>query len=195
MRNAKANNQLSDNISGAQARIATYLDLIVQWNAVAGLVAKGDLDCLESIHVQDSLSLRPLVDTSRSHLDIGSGGGFPAIPLAIYAPETEFTLVERNQKRCNFLKHVALALSLENVQVLETDIRAMDEVSSFETLTARAVSSPHQIWQWCRQFLTPQGTYLAQTGNAIDEPFTRGEVVNQHPTARGWLTQVRRQDA
>ena len=165
--------------------------LVIKWNRVAGLVARGDLGQLRQRHIDDSLELKPHINGSETHLDVGSGGGFPGIPLAITTPNTQFVLLERSSKKSNFLRHVVLSLGLDNVDVLVQDIRHFDTDQRFDTLTARAVASPADIWSWCKPLLTPNAQYLAQSGAPISVKMKDGEVIFEERTGRGWVSGIR----
>jgi 16S rRNA (guanine527-N7)-methyltransferase len=132
---------------GAGIKLEGHLNELEKWNARHGLV-KASGEELVVRHVLDSLSawkdIRSLVDERPDRaapgtvLDVGSGAGFPGIPLAIVLPRIAFTLLERSSVRAAFLKNCAVLLKLSNVAVLESDLSAL--TGNFDVLTMRAFS-------------------------------------------------------
>jgi 16S rRNA (guanine527-N7)-methyltransferase len=92
-----------------------YKELIVSWNRTHNLMSKSGIKEID-LHIQDSLSVQDKL-TQNTLLDVGSGAGFPGIPLAIKKPETKVYLVESNKKKAAFLLHCTLNLGLKNVTV------------------------------------------------------------------------------
>ena len=102
---------------GSTVQVREYLKLLRKWNSACSLVSHGDLQYLNERHVSDSVELLPFLNRSRSHLDIGSGGGFPGVLIAIARPNMRVVLNDRSLKKCRFLRHVKMQLALENVEV------------------------------------------------------------------------------
>ena len=100
-------------------------------------------------------------------MDIGSGGGFPGIPLAILMPDTRFVPVESNQKKCAFLKKVRRALSLENLNVCNTRMERLQERGPhrmYDGAVARAVGSIGRLVEWSGPNLKPGGKLVCYKG-------------------------------
>lgn len=176
------------------ALLGEYVELIKKWDQVYSLVSKGDLNHLEQRHVTDSLALEPFLRPASDHLDIGSGAGFPGIPLAIYRPDVRVVLNDRSTKKCRFLREVKFRLDLENVEVLEYDIgqRALPD-ERFNTISIRAVAPPHEAWLIASPLLRHQGLVLLHTQDQFSTDvtlFTGGVVHSCTPSARGWITAV-----
>lgn len=117
--------------------INEYIDEVMLFNPKYGLVnASGDTFIIK--HILDSLAGVSLIReyAPKSIADVGSGGGFPGIPLAIFFPETEFHLIERSGKRCNFLRNALLTLGLKNVHIRESAVEQIEE--RFDLVTFRA---------------------------------------------------------
>lgn len=157
----------------AQVRLDRYLALVREYNAYASLVSQGDLMLLESIHVPDSLSLAPyvrdLTQHGGMHLDIGSGSGFPAIPLAIALPGTEMVLVERSTKKIGFLRQVLGALGLAQIRLVQGEFPMVVAGQSFASITARAVERADKIGKAVTPFIAAGAVFLDQSG----EPTTK----------------------
>jgi len=117
-----------------------FLGLLLHWNRRFNLTAARDRDTLVRRHLMDALT--PLAKKelwTDSVLDIGSGGGFPGIPLAICLPSTRFTLVERVARKCAFLIAVKRELKLEHLTVLQADLGQVEATQRFHTAITRAV--------------------------------------------------------
>lgn len=113
-----------------EERLAAYAELVRKWAPKLDLVSPGDLDRLEERHVQDSLRVVPLLDELPPGpcLDVGSGAGFPGIPLAISRPERRWTLVEARQRRSAFLEEVVRELDLNaEVHAKRIELAGVDE--------------------------------------------------------------------
>lgn len=117
--------------------INDYIDEVMLFNPKYSLVnATGDTFVIK--HILDSLSGVNYIKAKnpKSIADVGSGGGFPGIPLAIFFPEVEFHLIERSGKRCNFLRNAVLTLGLKNVKIRESAVELIKE--RFDLVTFRA---------------------------------------------------------
>ncbi len=123
------------------ARLGTYLDELERWNPRFGLVKYGDRSELVVKHVLDSLAAWTAVRDGAGPggvLDVGSGAGFPGIPLAVALPGLSFTLLERMARRASFLKTCAVLLGLSRLSVQQKDLSEM--AGEFDVVTFRAVA-------------------------------------------------------
>lgn len=125
------------------------------------------------LHFRDSLSLLafPELRQADTVIDIGSGAGFPGLPLAIALPETRFELLEANGRKCAFISDAAADLGLENITA--TCARAEDAArtglrESYDVALARAVGSLELVLEYAMPFLRPGGTALLQRGRRQD---------------------------
>jgi 16S rRNA (guanine527-N7)-methyltransferase len=128
--------------------ISTYLDLLVRWNARINLTAVRDADEIVTRHFGESIfAARFLFSTTTSEsvslVDIGSGAGFPGLPMKIWNPSAGLTLIESNHKKVAFLREVVRALRLSHVTVFAG--RAEDYSGSAELVTLRAVEQFQNI--------------------------------------------------
>lgn len=176
------------------ALVGEYVNLIKKWDRAHSLVSKGDLDHLEERHINDSLVLEPFLKPSGNHLDIGSGAGFPGVPLAICRPDVRFVLIDRSANKCRFLREVKFCLKLVNVDVQERDVGKPDSSSQrFDTITIRAVAPPERAWSLASPLLREQGAVLLHTKDrftAKDIGFSQGLVRSCTPSVRGFITVV-----
>ena len=148
-------------------RFEQLADLVRKWSRRINLISKRDLEVVEQRHIADSLQLWPLRGSGPIWLDIGSGGGFPALPLAILAlekdPELSFICIESDQRKCAFLRTAARELSL-NLKVKSERIEAADPVGA-NTLSARALADLSTLFSFADR-------HLFENGHAI---FPKGE--------------------
>lgn len=118
-----------------------YLDLLIKWNRKVNLTAVLDPKEMITRHFGESLfAARHLLPTEKAELgaaDLGSGAGFPGLPLKLWAPELRLTLVESNQRKATFLREVIRALGLTHAEVLNQ--RAEKLTAKFDLVTVRAI--------------------------------------------------------
>ena len=178
----------------ALGAIETHEQLIRRWSRRGNLVSRRDLDHLRERHVFDSLALLPWWRGSLA--DVGSGAGFPGIPLAIARPDASVTLVERSQRKARFLQQVVIELALDNVAVIEADVGRPTAARSlgapgFGTVTARALAPPAMTWRLVRGLLAEHGVALLQSGEPLAAGlFNEGEVRVRERAGRTWVTVV-----
>lgn len=152
-----------------------FAALLVKWNAAQNLVSRETVDQLWSRHIEDSLRAVPLMRaTDRNVLDIGSGGGFPAIPLAIASRglERRFTLLEPVQKKVAFLRTAARELDLP-VTVHAVRAEAFDSRETFDLITSRALAALPELLQMSIRHLAPKGHMLLHKGHTFREEIAR----------------------
>lgn len=121
-----------------------------EWNAKINVISRKDLDSLYEKHVLHSLGIARVMNFSPNTkvLDIGTGGGFPGIPLAIMFPETHFTLVDSIGKKITVVNEVAAALELQNVSAIHA--RAEDIPGKFHFVVSRAVTQMPVFLRWLK---------------------------------------------
>lgn len=158
----------------AEDQLEQLCSLIQNWNEFAGLVSRGDLAKLAEVHVADSLSLAAVMLRRRGaaglYLDIGSGGGFPALVVKIVLPTLSVTLVERSEKKVAFLRKATGALGLSGVEVLHADFPQCDISPVPGVITARAVEKPDRVHRAILSLMPEGGVYLCQSGRQSSVP-------------------------
>jgi 16S rRNA (guanine527-N7)-methyltransferase len=151
-------------LSAAEARrLVAHLDLVDEWGTRMNLTAIRDRGQQVTKHLLDSLSVRPHLRGTRI-ADVGSGAGFPGIPLAIVEPARRFTLIESTGKKCRFLEHVREALELSNVEVIQARAEAYVPPARFETVLARAVGPLADLVRVAGALVAGGGRLLAMKG-------------------------------
>jgi 16S rRNA (guanine527-N7)-methyltransferase len=156
---------LTDSQAG---QLTAHLDLLDEWGARMNLTAIRDRPSQITKHLLDSLSVRPFLRGERI-ADVGSGAGFPGIPLAILEPGRRFTLVESTGKKCRFLEHVRDALGLANVEVIQARAEAFKPAERFDTVLARAVGPVAELVKLAGPLVAGGGRLLAMKGRYPDE--------------------------
>lgn len=123
-------------------------DLYVHWNAQINVISRKDIDLLYERHVLHSLAIYKFLPFTKGSLvlDIGTGGGFPGIPLAIMQPEVEFVLVDSIGKKIKVVNEVTTALQLKNVTGIHQ--RAEEIKTKFDFVVSRAVAELQMLINW-----------------------------------------------
>jgi 16S rRNA (guanine527-N7)-methyltransferase len=144
-----------DDFTPAQLQqLAALKELYEDWNSKINVISRKDIDALYEKHVLHSLSIAALFDfpDGIKVIDIGTGGGFPGIPLAIFFPAVQFHLVDSIAKKLKVIEAVALGIGLRNVTTQH--IRA-EEIRNrkFDFAVSRAVAPLKELWTWARPLL------------------------------------------
>jgi 16S rRNA (guanine527-N7)-methyltransferase len=120
-------------------QLSLYLDLLLKWNARTNLTAIREPDMIVRRHFGESLFAGLHVGPCPTLLDLGSGAGFPGLPIAILRPEIAITLAESQNKKATFLREIVRSLGLSNVEVWASRAESMPPARQFDTVTLRAV--------------------------------------------------------
>jgi 16S rRNA (guanine527-N7)-methyltransferase len=156
--------------------ISTYLQLLLRWNSRINLTAIRDEREIITRHFGESLALADYLNTAipdaHTLFDLGSGAGFPGVPVALRCPGLRITLIESQGKKATFLKEVVRALHLPNAEVLSGRAETLDRQS--DVVTMRAVDRSGEMLSVAHRLLVPRGTLLLMLGAA------------QSPDARSW---------
>ena len=170
----------------AVSRLSSYLELVVRWNKRINLVSKKDIDRLLERHLFDSLSIERYIKGDRA-LDIGSGGGFPGIPLAICRPDLHFTLLDRSAKRVRFLRVVQAELGLANVNCVCENLPVSSAMNNpYDVAFARAVSDPSTMWGLSEELLKSKGRLIFFLSTQSDNPAGKRELQKRNLEGITW---------
>ena len=177
--------QLGIELTEAQCRaLLAHLDLVDEWNARFNLTAIRDRGQQITKHILDSLTVRPWLQGQRI-ADIGSGAGFPGIPLAIVEPARRFALIESTGKKCRFLETVRDQLALANVDVIQARAELYRPEPRYDTVVARAVGPLADLVRFAGPLLASGGRLLAMKGRHPGEELsgrlTGWKVLAVHP--------------
>ncbi len=134
--------------SVAYQKIEELQDLYAFWNEKINVISRKDMPNFYTHHVLHSLTIAAYFQFNKSHriMDVGTGGGFPGIPLAILFPETSFLLVDSIQKKTQVVQQVCDALQLKNVEVKNN--RAENIKGSYHYVVSRAVTRLQNFMPW-----------------------------------------------
>ncbi len=151
-----------------------YKDLLLEWNEKINLTAITDESEIILKHFVDSLTILPYIkDESKKLIDVGTGAGFPGIPVKILYSEIEVTLMDSLDKRIKFLNEIREKLVLKKLITIHS--RAEDGGHNnklreqFDYATARAVAALPVLLEYCLPFVKKDGYFLAMKGSNIDE--------------------------
>lgn len=150
-----------------------YFNFLIEENCKINLTAIIEKDEVYIKHFYDSLLINQVIDINnvKNICDIGSGAGFPSIPLKIVYPHLEITIIEPIQKRTNFLKKLVQVLNLDDINIING--RAEDEIinyrESFDIVTARAVAKMDILSELCIPYVKVGGYFLAMKGKNFEE--------------------------
>jgi 16S rRNA (guanine527-N7)-methyltransferase len=147
----------------AAAALLRLLDELARWNRAYNLTAITDRGQMLTHHLLDSLSVAPFVQGS-TLADVGTGAGFPGLPLALIAPQRRCVLMDSNGKKQRFVAHAARALGLANVEALHARVEAVRPLQPFDTVVARAFAALPQMLQWVAPLCGPRTRVLAMKG-------------------------------
>ncbi|KQC01891.1 16S rRNA (guanine(527)-N(7))-methyltransferase RsmG [Pedobacter sp. Hv1] len=143
------------------AQFSQLYELYSFWNAQINVISRKDIDELYERHILHSLGIAKFCSfkAGESVLDVGTGGGFPGIPLAILFPETQFHLVDSIGKKIKVVSEVAAALGLKNVKA--SHLRAEQVTDKYNFVVSRAVTRLIDFYPWIR------GKFAKENKNAI----------------------------
>lgn len=150
--------------ANAGERMASHLLLIEKWNRVHNLTAVREPEQMVTLHVLDSLSLLPHLGAAASVVDVGTGPGFPGIPLAIARPDIRVTLLDSSHKKCTFLEQARTQLGLANVEVVCERVEQWKPAQRYDAVVSRAFAELTDFVAQASHLAAPGGRFLAMKG-------------------------------
>ncbi len=158
-----------------------YTQELLQWTGRINITGHRDRESIEIFHYLDSLSLFETgrINAGTSILDVGSGAGFPGLPLKIFEPSIEMTLLESSEKRSVFLRYLLRILDIHdvNVEVARAEDFAEEKKAehSFHRILCRAVGSMVKVCTWTLPLLKPGGVFLFQKSRRVTKEIRDGQ--------------------
>ncbi|PIS37536.1 MAG: 16S rRNA (guanine(527)-N(7))-methyltransferase RsmG [Nitrospirae bacterium CG_4_9_14_3_um_filter_53_35] len=154
------------------SKLDLYTQTLLEWSNRINLTGHRDQERIEIFHYLDSLSL---FETGEIHpglsvLDVGSGAGFPGLPLRIFEPALEMTLLESSGKKGFFLRYLVRILELPDVKIEIAQAKdfTRETEASFDRIVCRAVGSLFKVCSWTVSLLKPGGLFLFQKSRKVD---------------------------
>ncbi len=157
---------------------ASYYNELNRWNQKVNLISTHDTREIVIKHFLDSLLYSQVLErkTNASLLDVGSGAGFPGLPLKILMPELRVTLLEPNEKKTSFLRHIVGSLDLKDASVVSKNLRDFSRETAhrgrFSCITTRAVAAD-EILPFVKTLLAEQGQVIFCLAKALDGDFKK----------------------
>ncbi len=146
-----------------EKKLKNFENLLIEWNNKFNLTSIKDSKGIEIKHFEDSLQGEKLFPINKKVVEVGSGGGFPSIPLMIKRSDLKFTLIESTGKKCEFLTNVVdnLNLKAKIINKRAEEVGKSNLRESFDIVTARAVASLNTLCEYCLPLIKVGGLFIA----------------------------------
>ena len=153
-------------------KFSTLKKELLEWNKKINLTSIESEEDIATKHFLDSLTLSKAIDLTKTStlLDIGSGAGFPGIPLKIVFPNIKITLVDSVKKKVDFTKHIIKTLNLDNVEAISSRSEDLpkDFLESFDIVTSRAVAELKVLSELCLPYVKLNGLFIAYKSKDLE---------------------------
>lgn len=170
--------KLKMNITREQAnKFYTYMNLLIEWNKKINLTTIVESEDIINKHFIDSMTIIPYLDKQDTIVDIGTGAGFPGIPVAIMRKENMITLVDSLNKRISFLNEVKGLENIENIKNVHSRAEdfAKDNREKFDIATSRAVASLPILLEYLLPLVKVGGKCICMKGAEVEEELKLGQ--------------------
>ncbi len=170
-------------------QLVDYILLLAKWNKVHNLTSLVSPDQMMERHVLDSLAIVSYVQGVRV-LDVGSGAGFPGVPLAVACPDKAVLLLDSRLKKTVFLKRVIADLGLSNAEVKRIRLEDFQPDQAYDAVIARAFCMPDRYFDQVARILVPGGRAYLMIGADAEVDSSRGHLINlsgQAQAGRLWV--------
>lgn len=174
----------------ALGTLGQFASELLRWNEKVNLTSITDPGEVAELHVFDSLAIAPFVPEQSSVLDVGTGGGFPGVPLAIARPDLQVTMVDRTERKILFLKTTLARLRVGNARARQVRIEGAptaEGIDEADVAVSRAFTAPEAWLDLARAYVRPRGRILAMLGSEqpdaaeLDRLMRPGESIALHP--------------
>jgi len=172
---------LTDLPKGLNEALIGYLELLIRWNQAYNLTALHDLEEMVIKHLLDSLSVLPNLTPGRL-LDVGSGAGLPAVPIALARPWFSVTALDSNHKKIRFIRQSILSLKIPNLDAVCARTEEHTPTVLYDTIVSRAFSSLFNFVYKTKHLLAPKGVWLAMKGTYPTVELE--ELLNREPSIK-----------
>lgn len=162
-----------DNYEKIADKFSRYYSLLVEWNEKFNLTAITDECGVWLKHFADSVTSESLIKQGASILDVGSGAGFPGIPLKIVRDDISLTMLDSVNKKVTFLNEVVSQLELSNAQAIHSRIEDFDKKQKYDVVVSRAVAELRTLCEYTLPFVKEGGIFIAYKSEKTDE-----EIIN-----------------
>lgn len=149
--------------AATQQKLLDYLALLEKWNKVHNLTAVRDTADMVTLHLLDSLSVLPYIKSGRL-LDVGSGAGFPGIPLALVRPELQVTVMDSSHKKASFLRQAKALLGIGNLEVVCGRVEEFRPEHKYDVVISRAFSDLAEFVRLTFHLCADTGVWMAMKG-------------------------------
>lgn len=146
-----------------------YYSLLIEWNQKFNLTAVTEREKVELLHFRDSILPSDLIPKGATLLDVGSGAGFPAIPLKIERDDLTVTMIDSVNKKVMFLDAVIASLELKGITAIHKRIEDIEKGTFFDVVTSRAVAPLNVLCEYCLPFVKKGGFMMAYKSVGIDD--------------------------
>lgn len=155
-------------LTDAQAdKLITLVAELIEWNGRFNLTAITEPPEIVRKHLLDSLAIQPFLH-GRRVADVGTGAGFPGLPLAVVNPDREFALIDSTGKKVKFVEHAAARLGLQNVTAVNARAEAWQSPKPFDTVVSRALGKARDFIRVAGHLAGHDGRLLAMKGRSPD---------------------------
>ncbi len=142
-----------------KAQLSQLREVYNDWNSKINVISRKDIDSLYEKHVLHSLSIATIISFAAGTqiIDIGTGGGFPGVPLAIFFPDVQFHLVDSIAKKLKVVEEVSSAIGLTNITTQHTRVEDIKN-RKFDFAVSRAVAPLQDLWRWSKPLIRKGNT-------------------------------------